>query len=93
MKGFTLQKPVPKWARSYHAWLTHPLTDAGYKSSNTKHFGIELDSAFQSHISAHAADLSHLLSMTAVTHVSYLVFFYGWTTPMPSFPGGTATLS
>lgn len=74
MKGFTLQKTVPKWTPCYHAWLTHPLTHAGYKSSDTKHFGIELDSAVQSHVSAHAADSSHLLSMTAVTHVGDLVF-------------------
>lgn len=44
------------------------------ESSNTKHFGIELDLAVQSHISAHAADLSHLLNMTAVTHAGYLAF-------------------
>lgn len=69
VKGFTLQKTVPKRAHSYHAWLTHPFTHAGYKSSGIKH------------VSAHAADLSRLLRTTAVTHVGYpvLPFFPGGT--------------
>lgn len=67
-------KKLSKWAHSCYHWPGHPLTHAGYKSSDTKHFAIELDLAVQSHVSARAADLSHLLTMTAVTHAGYLVF-------------------